>query len=298
MFFFFRGSRKAVNIYLAERGGLINSALWRSNLQAGWQSLRLRLPLSAGFLSALPRAVRYIPVSVSHGISRMHPDNFARTAYRIGPIARRDPANRQQNLRAFVAERRRNQRARRSSGSDGERDSGISVLVPSGRRRGSPGHLAFATPGGAEEQEEEEEGAGGEVAAARRNIGLDFDEEDRSWGVKRGAEGGATEEVKEEEGVEEKEKDEDSVASSGGNDSGASSRSPSPSTPSWRNREQERAVGGEAADALEGVHPGLATYDSQRAAGVDGGDRAGQEEYARMLELMQQVSHLALCLVS
>lgn len=41
---------------------------------------------------------------------------------------------------------------------------------------------------------------------------------------------------------------------------------------------------------MEGVHPGLATYDSQRsAAGMDGGGRAGKEEYARMLELMQKV---------
>lgn len=43
------------------------------------------------------------------------------------------------------------------------------------------------------------------------------------------------------------------------------------------------------AGVMEGVHPGLATYESQRAAvgGLGGGGGAGLEEYARMLEQMQ-----------
>ena len=46
---------------------------------------------------------------------------------------------------------------------------------------------------------------------------------------------------------------------------------------------------GSEAGVMEGVHPGLATYESQRAAvGVmGGGGGAGLEEYARMLEQMQ-----------
>lgn len=53
----------------------------------------------------------------------------------------------------------------------------------------------------------------------------------------------------------------------------------------------EGGTGG-VTEAIEGVHPGLATYESQRVATVgttDGGGRTGRAEYARMLKQMQQV---------
>lgn len=58
---------------------------------------------------------------------------------------------------------------------------------------------------------------------------------------------------------------------------------------------EEDAADSEAG-VMEGVHPGLATYESQRAAvgGLGGGGGAGLEEYARMLEQMQV--WLPLCL--
>ncbi|CAM9607621.1 unnamed protein product [Ectocarpus sp. 13 AM-2016] len=224
--------------------------------------------------------------------------------------ARRGPAKRQQSLRDFIAESRRDQRARRSAGRDGDDEDddgdGFSVLVPSGpgRRRGegwSTDHDALAAGG-------EEKGKGGvvgfddavvAVVAARRNIGVDFEEEGRVWGAEgvRGGEGaeaagggrvfseggGSAAEVGRGETEEEKRGEEESVASRG------SSKSSSSST-LWN---WEHSPVGEAVGSMEGVHPGLATYNSQRIAaavvgGGDGGGRAGKEEYARMLELMQQ----------
>lgn len=252
------------------------------------------MPLSTGLRCAralLSRSLAICPVSLvtvfptfpllsKPPLPRWHCLNGAQRI--TGSFAPRDPAKRNQNLRAFLAERRRNQRAEKPNDED---DGGISVLVPPGGRRESPDRGAFLAPAAGVEQEEEDGADAGGAAAARRNIGLDFDEENRAWGR------GGGECAKEQEEKEEKCKDEHGVASSGGNDgSRMSSRSPS-----WENRDQENAADGEAAGALEGVHPGLATYDSQRSAGVDGGDRAGQEEYARMLELMQQVRDYLLC---
>ncbi|CAM9974606.1 unnamed protein product [Ectocarpus sp. 8 AP-2014] len=223
--------------------------------------------------------------------------------------ARREPAKRQQSLRDFIAESRRDQQARRSVGRDEDDDEdddgdGFSVLVPSGpsRRHGegrSTDHDALAAGG-------EEKGAGEvvgfddavvAVVAARRNIGLDFEEEGKVWeaeGGGGGAEaaggarvfsegGGSAAEVGRGGAEEEKGGEEENVVSRG------SSKSSSSST-LWN---WEHAAVGEAVGAMEGVHPGLATYNSQRTAaavagGGDGGGRAGQEEYARMLELMQQ----------
>lgn len=229
-------------------------------------------------------------------------------------FTRREPAKRQQSLRDFIAESRRDQRARRSVGRDeDDGDDGFSVLLPSGpgRRHGegrSTDHDALAAG-------KEEKGTGEvvgfddavvTVVAARRNIGLDFEEEGRVWeaggegGGGGGAEaaggarvfsegGGSAAEVGRGGAEEEKGGEEESVISRG------SSKSSSSST-LWN---WEHAAVGEAVGAMEGVHPGLATYNSQRTAaaaaagGMDGGGRAGQEEYARMLELMQQVCGLA-----
>ncbi|CAM9439253.1 unnamed protein product [Ectocarpus sp. 4 AP-2014] len=224
--------------------------------------------------------------------------------------ARREPAKRQQSLRDFIAESRRDQRARRSVGRNEEDEDGdgFPVLVLSGpgpgRRRGegrSTDHDALAAGG-------EEKGTGEVVGfddaavaavSARRNIGLDFEEEGRVWGAEGGRGGGGAEaagwgrffsegggsaaEVGRGGAEEEKRGEEERVASRG------SSKSSSSST-LWN---LEHSPVGEAVGSMEGVHPGLATYNSQRTAaavvgGGDGGGCAGQEEYARMLELMQQ----------
>ncbi|CAM9738736.1 unnamed protein product, partial [Ectocarpus fasciculatus] len=213
--------------------------------------------------------------------------------------ARRDPARRQQSLRDFIAESRRDQRARRSVGLDDDEDDdddGFSVLVPSGpsRRHGegqSTDHDALAA---GEEEKEVGEVVGFDdavvaVVAARRNIGLDFEEEGRVWEAEGGggegaeaagvgrvcAEGGGSAAQVGRGGVEEeKGGEEERVVSKG------SSKSSSSST-LWN---WEHAAVGEAVGAMEGVHPGLATYNSQRIAaaaaaaggGMDGGGRAGQ----------------------
>ncbi|CAB1108472.1 unnamed protein product [Ectocarpus sp. CCAP 1310/34] len=226
--------------------------------------------------------------------------------------ARREPAKRQQSLRDFIAESRRNQRVRRSVGRDDEDEDedddgdGFSVLVPSGpgRRRGEgrpTDHDALAT-GGEEKGTGEVVGFDDAVVAvvpARRNIGLDFEEEGRVWEAEEGGRGagaeaaggagvfsgggGSAAEVGRGGAEEQTRGEEESVASRG------SSKSSSSST-LWN---WEHSPVGEAVGSMEGVHPGLATYNSQRTAaavvgGGDGGGRAGQEEYARMLELMQQ----------
>lgn len=141
----------------------------------------------------------------------------------------------------------------------------------------------------------------------RRNIGQEFDDEDRAreeigpgtdgevegsrgrgaWGRGRAPKGG-TPELAEGGSVEDEKDGRDGDIDRGSRTPSRSSSSSSSSP--QREQLQENAASGEAVGAMEGVHPGLATYDSQRAAaGMDGGGRAGQEEYARMLELMQKV---------
>lgn len=222
--------------------------------------------------------------------------------------AHRDPANRhQQSLRDFIAESRRNRQKRQQSQDLGDEEDDISVVVAAPGPGRIGGLLAAAPP--ERESNFQVPKDGGEVAAAagpRRNIGREFDVEDRTregvgaggggpengqvggrrgrsgdapkGGIPEPAEGGSVEDDKCERG--------------GDIDRGSrpSSRSSSSSSPQREQFPENGTGDGQAVGAMEGVPPGLATYDSQRsAAGMDGGGRAGQEEYARMLELMQKV---------
>eukprot|EP00903_Cladosiphon_okamuranus_P008755 g8387.t1 len=220
--------------------------------------------------------------------------------------ARKDPANRHQSLRDFIAESRRNRRTRRQSHDAGDEEDEISVVVAAAGP-GRIGGLSAATPPDGESNVQVSED-GGEVAAAagpRRNIGREFDDEDRAWegagageggpengqvGGERGRRGnvpkGGILELAEWGSVEDEKREQGGDTDRGSRQSSRSSSSSS----SQRERLPETGAGdGEAVGAMEGVPPSLATYESQRsAAGMDGGGRAGQEEYARMLELMQK----------
>lgn len=170
---------------------------------------------------------------------------------------------------------------------------------------------------------EDEDGEAVVAVRGRRNIGLELDEEDKAWEAGGDEDGGGGASGRggrrgEEREIRHAEKDvsafeldrgsyefnEDKEHGEGLAGKGSSSctstpsRSPSPS-PRRRDR-QANAAGAEAVGAtMEGVHPGLATYDSQRSSsGMDGGGRAGLEEYARMLELMQQVCGINYCFLN
>lgn len=199
-------------------------------------------------------------------------------------VSRRHPANRHQNLRDFIAEGRRSRRNRQPESVDDEDD--ISVVVAPGPSRVGRLLAVSAPPegeSGVQVADGHEEAA--HAVGPRRNIGREFDEEDRDRGG--GGRGGGGGQRNETVGGNEEDQRGDNIDSGGSRPSFRSSPS---SSPPRREAFHENAAGGEAVGAMEGVHPGLATYDSQRAAaGMDGGGRAGQEEYARMLDLMQKV---------
>lgn len=218
--------------------------------------------------------------------------------------ADKDPASRHRSLRDFIAESRRNRRSRQSQNLDDEDDISVVVAAPGPGRVGGSSAAAPPEEGPdlrfSEDGEEEADAVG-----TRRNIGREFDEEGRAWeggergpgnGQDRGREGGGAQARRHAPKGEIPDlANGDSVDDENderGGDVHRSSRPSSTSSSSSPQREQlqQNAVGDEAVGAMEGVHPGLATYDSQRsAAAMDGGGHAGQEEYARMLELMQKV---------
>lgn len=192
-------------------------------------------------------------------------------------------------------------------------------MVAAPGRPGRVGGFSAASPPPPEEEEEEESDVqvsdngeeAGDPVGPRRNIGRDFDEEDTGGGGSgngqaRGRKGsGACEGGRAAKGGVPELAGGGSVEGDRGDiDRGSRpSSTSSSSSPSSPQREQlfENDAGGdgEAVGAMEGVHPGLATYDSQRsAAGMNGGGRAGQEEYARMLELMQKVAEPGIVLTA
>lgn len=260
--------------------------------------------------------------------------------YHTSTVSNREPPKRQQSLRDFIAESRRNQRTRQQNdGLGGDIDGDISVLVASAPRgRGgrlsdhdAPQAAAAAVVGEelvaeadlpepaavAFDGDNDDDGDGAVVPVrARRNIALELDEEDKAWatgGYGGGGEGGNVGQGgprREERGrghaenmigvfelghgdgeVNEEKEHGEGLGGNGNGSSNTLSRSSSPS--SQQVDLHENAAGGQAVGAMEGVPPGLATYDSQRSAAGMNGARAGQEEYARMLELMQQVCELA-----
>ena len=225
--------------------------------------------------------------------------------------ARRDSANRSQSLRDFIAESRRNQRSRQSQNLDDEDD--VSVVVAVAPTPGRMGSLLATAP----REERPDVRVLEDAVGPRRNIGLEFDEEDRAQeGEGRGVGGGGGRGRGPENGQDRRRgrgdsgrghapkggiselagggSVQDEKGERGGGSIDRSSRPSSRSSSSSLQREQlkENVAGdGEVVGEMEGVHPGLATYDSQRSAAgmVDGGGHAGEEEYARMLELMQKV---------
>eukprot|EP00752_Nemacystus_decipiens_P006484 g5838.t1 len=262
----------------------------------------------AGSVDAYRRRRR--PRSNNHGSSGSNTGSRQDDGRAGGVGAHKDPANRNQSLRDFIAESRRNRRSRQSQNLGDEDDVSVVVAAASGPGKRVHGLLP---PEAADQESDWPVSENGEQPAdavgPRRNIGQEFDEEDRARGESggegggepgnrqgrrrgRGASGGKQAPTggipeRAEGGSVEGERGERGQGTVDGG-SCPSSRSPS-SSPRRGQLEENDAGDGEGVGEMEGVHPGLATYDSQRsAAGMDGEGRAGQEEYARMLELMQK----------
>lgn len=105
------------------------------------------------------------------------------------PFLLRDPARRNQDLRAFIAESRREHRAKQGDRVGGAvsvwADAGAGGLDESAVGVQPAAESAAPTPVRTDDD--------GSVVGARRNIGLDFDEEEKAWEGEGRAEGGALE---------------------------------------------------------------------------------------------------------